>query len=41
MTVVVGADTPSLIHDGRTLYFCGVGCRRSFEESHDHAATAG
>jgi xanthine dehydrogenase accessory factor len=32
MTIVVGADTPQLEHDGETVYFCCEGCRRTFEE---------
>ena len=32
MTVVIAADTPSLEHDGGTVYFCCAGCRRKFEE---------
>jgi xanthine dehydrogenase accessory factor len=32
MTVVVGADTPSLEHAGERVYFCCEGCKRSFEE---------
>jgi xanthine dehydrogenase accessory factor len=39
MTVVVAADTPALDHDGRTVLFCGTGCKRSFEERHRHAGT--
>jgi xanthine dehydrogenase accessory factor len=37
MTVVVG-DTPSLVHGGETVYFCGEGCKRKFKESHVSAA---
>jgi xanthine dehydrogenase accessory factor len=32
MTVVVADDTPSLEHQGETVYFCCVGCMRKFEE---------
>jgi YHS domain-containing protein len=38
MTVVVASDTPSLEHDGETIYFCGEGCKRKFQESHVSAA---
>ena len=31
MTVVVLADTLSAEHDGEVYYFCGEGCRRTFE----------
>ena len=37
MTVVIGADTPSLEHDGGTVYFCCAGCRRKFEERRELA----
>jgi xanthine dehydrogenase accessory factor len=36
MTVVVGADTPSAWHEGEQVYFCGEGCKRTFE--HPRAA---
>jgi xanthine dehydrogenase accessory factor len=41
MTVVVGADTPSLRHAGQTIYFCCLGCKLKFEEQHGDAAVAG
>jgi xanthine dehydrogenase accessory factor len=41
MTVVVGADTPSLMHAGQTIYFCCLGCKLKFEEQHGDAAVAG
>jgi xanthine dehydrogenase accessory factor len=41
MTVVVGADTPSLKHAGGTIYFCCMGCKLKFEERHGYAAAAG
>jgi xanthine dehydrogenase accessory factor len=41
MTVVVGADTPSVKHAGGTIYFCCMGCKLKFEERHGHAAAAG
>jgi xanthine dehydrogenase accessory factor len=31
MTVVLGPDTPQLEHGGEPVYFCGEGCKRSFE----------
>ena len=37
MTVVIAADTPSLEHDGGTVYFCCAGCRRKFEERRELA----
>ncbi len=40
MTVVVGADTPSLTHAGQTIYFCCLGCKLKFEEQHGDAAVA-
>ncbi len=41
MTIVVGADTPSLEHAGGTIYFCCMGCKLKFQERHGHAAIAG
>jgi xanthine dehydrogenase accessory factor len=41
MTVVVGADTLSLEHDGETVYFCSAGCRRAFEERREPARSDG
>jgi xanthine dehydrogenase accessory factor len=38
MTVVASAGTPSLRHDGETVYFCGEGCKAEFERQHQHAA---
>jgi xanthine dehydrogenase accessory factor len=40
MTIVVGADTPSLMHAGQPVYFCCLGCRLKFEERHGDAAVA-
>jgi xanthine dehydrogenase accessory factor len=34
MEVSAAAPTPSLEHDGRTLWFCGEGCRRAYEATH-------
>jgi xanthine dehydrogenase accessory factor len=41
MTVTVAADTPRLEHDGGTVYFCGAGCRRKFEERRELARSDG
>jgi xanthine dehydrogenase accessory factor len=41
MTVVVAADTLSLERDGETVYFCGAGCRRTFEERSELARSDG
>jgi xanthine dehydrogenase accessory factor len=41
MTVLVAPDTPSLEHDGGTVYFCSSGCRRQFEERREHARSDG
>jgi len=41
MTVVVRADTPSLEHDGGTVYFCCAGCRQAFEERREPARSDG
>ena len=41
MTVVVAADTPSLVHAGQTVYFCCLGCKLKFEERHGDVAAAG
>jgi xanthine dehydrogenase accessory factor len=41
MTVVVGSDTLSVDHEGETVYFCGEGCKRKFQESHGHVSAAG
>ena len=34
MTVAVTADTPSVEHDGATVYFCREGCKAEFELKH-------
>jgi xanthine dehydrogenase accessory factor len=41
MTVVVGADTLSLEHDGETVYFCSASCRQAFEERREPARSDG
>jgi xanthine dehydrogenase accessory factor len=41
MTVVLGADTPSLEYDDETVYFCCAGCRRKFEERREPARSDG
>ncbi|HWH12886.1 MAG TPA: XdhC family protein [Solirubrobacteraceae bacterium] len=33
MTVIPGPDTPSVEHDGETVYFCRVGCKDEYERS--------
>jgi xanthine dehydrogenase accessory factor len=38
MTVVVMASTPSVEHDGETVYFCREGCKAKFEAQRDNAA---
>ena len=37
MTVAVMKDTPSVLHDGETIYFCCDGCRNAFVTQHQHA----
>ena len=41
MTIVVGADTPSLIHAGQPIYFCCLGCKLTFEERHGDSVATG
>ncbi len=41
MTVVVGSDTPSLVHAGQPIYFCCLGCKLTFEERHGDSVAAG
>jgi xanthine dehydrogenase accessory factor len=41
MTVVVGADTPSLEHGGGNVYFCCARCRQAFEERREPARSDG
>lgn len=38
MTVAAVAGTPSLEHDGETIYFCCEGCRAKFAAEHAHAS---
>jgi xanthine dehydrogenase accessory factor len=38
MTVAAVASTPSLEHEGETVYFCSEGCKAKFEAAHQHAA---
>ncbi len=40
MTVAAVASTPSVQHEGRTVYFCSEGCKAKFEAEHEHAAVA-
>ncbi len=37
MTVAALPSTPSVQHDGETVYFCCEGCRAKFAAQHDHA----
>ena len=37
MTVAAAPDTPSVEHDGETVYFCCDGCRTRFVAQHGHA----
>ena len=39
MTVAAVASTPSVQHDGETVYFCCEGCKAKFEAQHEHAAS--
>jgi YHS domain-containing protein len=41
MTVVVGADTLSLEHEGETVYFCSAACMQTFEERREPARSDG
>jgi Cu+-exporting ATPase len=40
MTVAAVSGTPSLEHEGKTVYFCCEGCRTKFEAQHAHARSA-
>ena len=37
MTVAAVASTPSLAHEGETIYFCCEGCKSKFAAQHGHA----
>jgi xanthine dehydrogenase accessory factor len=37
MTVAAVEGTPSLVHEGETVYFCCDGCRAAFAAQHQHA----
>ncbi|MGA2321194.1 MAG: XdhC family protein [Solirubrobacteraceae bacterium] len=39
MTVAAVPGTPSVEHDGETIYFCCEGCKAKFEAQHEHAST--
>ncbi len=41
MTVARVASTPSLEHDGETVYFCCEGCKAKFVAQHEHAGAEG
>jgi xanthine dehydrogenase accessory factor len=38
MTVAAIPGTPSVEHDGETIYFCCEGCKAKFESEHEYAA---
>jgi len=40
MTVAVSAATPTLQHRGRSVYFCGDGCRKAFQDDPSRYAAA-
>jgi xanthine dehydrogenase accessory factor len=40
MTVAAVAGTPSVQHDGETVYFCCEGCAAKFQAQHGHAVAA-
>lgn len=40
MTVAVSAQTPRVFHEGRSVYFCGKGCRKAFEDEPARYAAA-
>jgi xanthine dehydrogenase accessory factor len=40
MTVAIVADTPSVQHNGETIYFCCQGCATKFASQHEHAVAA-
>jgi xanthine dehydrogenase accessory factor len=41
MTVAAVPGTPSVEHNGETIYFCCEGCRTKFEEQQEHATAVG
>jgi xanthine dehydrogenase accessory factor len=41
MTVAAVPGTPSVEHDGHTIYFCCDGCKAKYEAQHEHATAAG
>ncbi len=40
MTVAAVANTPSMLHDGETVYFCCEGCQSKFRAQSEHAVSA-
>ena len=40
MTIAIVADTPSVQHNGETIYFCCQGCATKFASQHEHAVAA-
>jgi xanthine dehydrogenase accessory factor len=41
MTVAAVPGTPSVEHDGQTIYFCCDGCKAKYEAQHEHASATG
>ncbi|HWC87032.1 MAG TPA: XdhC family protein [Solirubrobacteraceae bacterium] len=41
MTVAAVPGTPSVEHDGETIYFCCEGCKAKYEAQHEHATASG
>jgi xanthine dehydrogenase accessory factor len=41
MTVAAVAATPSVVHDGETVYFCCEGCKAKYEAANPHAGVSG
>jgi xanthine dehydrogenase accessory factor len=41
MTVAAIPGTPSVEHDGETIYFCCEGCKTKYQAQHEHAGAAG
>ena len=41
MTVLASGDTPQLVHDGETVYFCCEGCKTQYQREHMDAVATG
>jgi xanthine dehydrogenase accessory factor len=41
MTVAAVPGTPSVEHDGETIYFCCEGCKAKYEAQHEHVGATG